>query len=342
MTASATTATAAATKNISRNQALDFSKGILVLFMVLYHWLNYFVVSEGLVYRYLRFITPSFIFLTGFLIGSVYLTKYSLAESKVYVRLVERGLKLLALFTVLNLGANLVMPRGGDSGSALQQFIGKLFSIYVVGSGEAAAFEVLVPISYLIIIAAPLLFLSRWSRYVFHVTSGISIVAVLALGFRSITIPNLELLSMGLLGFVFGYVPLSRINRLVSWCPALLLAYVGYLVAVTIWDVIYPLQVVGVCLTVMLIYFWGTAWRADGNVLARILILGRYSLLAYIAQIVILQLLRKALGGIGDGYGKMAVSLVATLLLTQLTIEVTEFCRARWKSFDRVYRFVFA
>src|SRR6184192_3526731 len=57
-----------------RNSALDFTKGMLVLLMVLYHWLNYFVASEGDFYRYLRFVTPSFIFITGFLISNVYLS----------------------------------------------------------------------------------------------------------------------------------------------------------------------------------------------------------------------------------------------------------------------------
>lgn len=342
MTATMTTGTAATPKDGARNQALDFSKGILVLFMVLYHWLNYFVVSEGMVYRYLRFITPSFIFLTGFLIGSVYLTKYTLTESKVYLRLLERGLKLLALFTVLNLGANLVMPPGSRSASALREFLGSLFPIYVVGSGETAAFEVLVPISYLIVLSAPLLLLSRWSRYAFHGACGVAILAVILLGARGVTVPNLELLSMGLLGFVLGYVPMRTINKLARYWPLLVVAYVGYLAAVTVWNVIYPLQVVGVFLSVLLIYLWGTAWCGNGCVLARILILGRYSLLAYIAQIAILQLMRKLLGEISDGVMKMTVAFGATMFLTQLTIEIAELCRFKWKRFDLIYRFVFA
>ncbi|HMP83277.1 MAG TPA: hypothetical protein PKA41_11305 [Verrucomicrobiota bacterium] len=342
MTATVKTGAAATPKDATRNQALDFSKGILVLFMVLYHWLNYFVVSDGMIYRYLRFITPSFIFLTGFLIGSVYLTRYTLTEWRLYSRLVERGLKLLAIFTALNVGAAIVLRRGGDVTSAVGEFVRNLFSVYVVGSGETAAFEVLVPISYLIVLAAPLLFLSRWTKYVFHIACGISIVAVLWAGTHGVTIPNLELLSMGLLGFVLGYVPLSKINQLALHWPFLILAYAGYLIGVTVWDVIYPLQVVGVCLTVTLIYLWGVVWRGEGGVLARILILGRYSLLAYIAQIVILQILRKALGGMADGAGKMAVTFVAVLLLTQLTIEITEVCRSKWKSVDRLYKFVFA
>src|SRR4029077_598346 len=51
-----------------RIPALDFTRGTLVLIMVLYHWLNYFVTADGTIYKYLRFLTPSFIFITGFLI----------------------------------------------------------------------------------------------------------------------------------------------------------------------------------------------------------------------------------------------------------------------------------
>jgi len=42
-----------------RIPAFDFTKGTLVLFMVLYHWLNYFYGPQGDIYKYLRFLTPS-------------------------------------------------------------------------------------------------------------------------------------------------------------------------------------------------------------------------------------------------------------------------------------------
>src|SRR6185295_1822787 len=64
----------AATERPGRNPALDFTKGALVLIMVLYHWLNYFVSADGFGYRYLRFITPSFIVITGFLVSHIYLS----------------------------------------------------------------------------------------------------------------------------------------------------------------------------------------------------------------------------------------------------------------------------
>src|SRR5262245_13312773 len=93
-------AAAGATQRIA---ALDFTKGALVLFMVLYHWLNYFVASQGEFYRYLRFLTPSFIFITGFLISNVYLSRYRISDPRLPRRLVQRGLKTLAIFIILNI-----------------------------------------------------------------------------------------------------------------------------------------------------------------------------------------------------------------------------------------------
>lgn len=137
-----------------RNPGLDFTKGTLVLFMVLYHWINYFIGPEGFVYTYLRFITPSFIFITGFLIANVYPEKYGWGNHRASKRLMIRGLKLLALFTILNVTAN-VMFTGNYKGAmpGIDGFIRNAASIYISGNARAS-FGVLVPISYLLLLSA--------------------------------------------------------------------------------------------------------------------------------------------------------------------------------------------
>src|SRR5882672_7395211 len=85
-----------------RIAALDFTKGAHVLIMVLYHWINYFIGPQWPYYFYLRFLTPSFIFITGFMISSVYLSKYDPADPRLSKRLFTRGLKLMAIFLALN------------------------------------------------------------------------------------------------------------------------------------------------------------------------------------------------------------------------------------------------
>ena len=149
-----------------RNPALDFTKGALVLFMVLYHWLNYFISADGDFYRYIRFVTPSFIFITGFVISNVYLAKYELSDSRLPKRLLQRGLKILAIFVVLNIVISLLLSRSHDGRTLFSLFsASNLFAIYVTGNtviaggGKLAAFYVLVPISYLLVLSAGLLIL---------------------------------------------------------------------------------------------------------------------------------------------------------------------------------------
>ena len=86
-----------------RIPALDFTKGTLVLIMVLYHWMNYFVAVDGTAYKYLRFLTPSFTFITGFLISSVYLSRADESRQRTPKRLLLRGLKLFCIVLLLNL-----------------------------------------------------------------------------------------------------------------------------------------------------------------------------------------------------------------------------------------------
>src|SRR5271163_912176 len=93
-----------------RISGLDFTKGALVLIMVLYHWINYFIGPQWEYYQYLRFLTPSFIFITGFMISNVYLSKYDAADPRLPKRLFTRGLKLLAIFVALNVARTLIVP----------------------------------------------------------------------------------------------------------------------------------------------------------------------------------------------------------------------------------------
>src|ERR1700690_1230692 len=99
-------------RNTQRNSALDFTKGALVLIMVLYHWLNYFWGPHD--NRYLRFLTPSFIFISGFIISNVYFAKYGVADPQLPKRLIQRGLKILGVFALLNVTRNFSMRDGAQ------------------------------------------------------------------------------------------------------------------------------------------------------------------------------------------------------------------------------------
>src|SRR5215475_6597657 len=94
----------------SRLAALDFTKGVLVLLMVVYHVLNYLDYGS-IPHDYLGFVPASFILITGFLVAQVYAAKAKADFGGAAQRLAARALKLLLLFTVLNVGARLIWSR---------------------------------------------------------------------------------------------------------------------------------------------------------------------------------------------------------------------------------------
>jgi peptidoglycan/LPS O-acetylase OafA/YrhL len=333
-----------------RIPALDFTKGALVLIMVLYHWLNYFVGPQADVYRYLRFLTPSFIFITGFLVSSVYLSKYGVSNPQLPRRLIERGLKILGVFVGLNVIRILLLPPESQAQLLSEHSsIRSLVDIYVIGTnlgggqGKAIAFYILVPIGYLLILSAVLLVGARYYRYFYHFVFAVSLLSVLVSDSYGTPSANLQLLTIGLLGVILGYVPIDKINRFVKHPYLVSLCYLGYLYAITVWNVIYPLQIVGVCLSLAILYLLGDAAILEGRVRNVIVLLGQYSLLGYIAQIAVLQLLHQGLRhtelGVRSASG---VSFLAAIALTILVVEATDRGRRRVVAVNRLYKAVFA
>jgi hypothetical protein len=319
----------------SRNAALDFVKGSLVVIMVLYHWLNYFVGLTWGGYRYLRFLTPSFIFITGFLIAHVYLAAYDRDRSRVWTRLVQRGVRLLVLFGALNLAAGVALqgPSGGTEPVSWE-------AIFVTGTGRAA-FSILVPIAYFLILAPGVLALSR--RGVSLVAFAAAAVgATIALSFADAANAHLEMLSMAFIGLAAGTIDISRIDAMVRRPALLVMAYVVYLTAITVFNVPFALQVIGVSLSVLLLYAIGSAWRVPAGLHRSVVQLGKYSLFAYVAQIAALQVLRRGLRGHDLTGAELALPFVVALLVTILAVQAVALVRQRSTTVDSLYRAVFA
>jgi len=330
-----------------RIDALDFTKGALVLIMVLYHWLNYFLGTSD--NRYLRFLTPSFIFIAGFLISNVYLSKYGIADPQLPKRLMQRGLKILGVFVFLNLARTLLFAETyRDQMLSEHSSIKSVVDIYVIGSnlgggqGKAIAFFILVPIAYLLLLSALLLVVGRIYKHIFHVLCALFFLSILLLQLGGYQSANLELLTIGMLGIVVGYLPLEKVNAFVRHPYLLAVGYAAYVGAITRWNIIYPLQVVGVCLSLMVLYLLGDRDGQPGRFRGVVILLGKYSLLGYIAQIAILQFLRRGLGHVGSETVVLGMSFLLAVALTVASVEAVDCLRSKSTTMDRLYRAVFA
>ena len=329
-----------ASRGRQRVAALDFSKGLLVVIMVLYHWMNYFLSVDGSVYKYLRFLTPSFIFITGFLISHVYGVRYRNAPSRVTRRLLIRGFKLLFLVAILDvLQSTITDPHRAHriaAGSFLQTSVSCL-----VGT-QSPAFSVLYPIAYLLVCAALLFYLSRFFRHALYVATFLVVVVSAVAEWERWPTGYLQIFSLGLVGMIVGRISLDRLQRdVVGRGYLLLMGYTAYLAVVTIWDVSYPVQLVGVSLTLGLIYalaVWSVRLAKFQEVMV---LLGQYSLYGYIAQIIILQVLRRTTSHYSSSVAWTDGALIVALFLTILSVQLIAEARTRLASVDRVYRIVF-
>ena len=324
-----------------RVPALDFTKGMLVLIMVLYHWLNYFVGFDHEFYRYLRFLTPSFIFITGFLISNAYLSRYSASDIGLRRRLVQRGLKLLGLFVVLNLLASTIRPVNAVS---FESLAGTIITgeVLLTTAGKGASFYVLVPIAHLLLLSALLLWMGTFFRHVFLVTLFSFLLAIVILDLNGLQSPNLELVAIGILGIVCGEIPLTTIDRLGRHWILLIIAYICYVAAIAVWDVRYYLQIIGVCLSLSILYLLGIERGEPGVLRKQLVLVGKYSLFAYIAQIAILQVLRRGLRHVALEPLTLTISFLMALGLTVLAVLILDRLRARAQTINRLYGAVFS
>jgi peptidoglycan/LPS O-acetylase OafA/YrhL len=330
-----------------RIPALDFTKGALVLLMVLYHWLNYFIGVQWPYYKYLRFLTPSFIFITGFMISNVYLSKYAAGDPRLARRLFTRGLKLIAIFLALNVARIFVVPSLGTGAVASNLLDPKnLFAVFVSGNfpsgSKLISFSILVPISYLLMLSGALMLPYRLYRYTFHLVCAVLLSCIAILGMTGSGSYNLEFITIGLLGVLAGFMPIRVLNDHVRHPYILMLAYVSYAIAITIWNVPFPLLVVGTPLSLTVIYLIGAGGGESGVIKGEIILLGKYSLFGYISQIGILQVLSVGFHRVSLGFAVLVMSFMAGLVLTVASVELMDRARARTVSLDRLYKLVFA
>lgn len=311
--------------------------------MILYHWMNYFVTVGGDVFTYLRFLPPSFIFISGVVIANIYPKKYGFIGSRLYTRLITRGVKLLVLFTLLNVTANIFFTRSYSGPMpGIDGFILEAPIIY--GSGNAkAAFGVLVPISYLLFLSAGIFFLGRANRYAIAVICASLFLLVMFLEVYGLSSSNLMLVGIGFLGILVGFFPGNKIDTWVDYFAAIVGLYLGYVLAISIFRVNYLLLAIGVCLSVMLIYLVGVKSVGWGGIRELMILLGKYSLFGYVVQIALLQLLHRGLVNLAlDHWSLWVPSFVGAFAATIVAVKVAQEIRARSHAIDWLYKVTFS
>jgi peptidoglycan/LPS O-acetylase OafA/YrhL len=97
-----------------------------------------------------------------------------------------------------------------------------------------------------------------------------------------------------------------------------------------------------VILTTTLFYILGARPGSPGVIRRHAILLGNYSLLGYISQIAILQILRRIAWLSQHGVAVLISSLIVAVLLTILTVVLVDWARGKSKAVSQIYKAVFA
>ena len=309
--------------------------------MVVYHAINYSP-FRPLAFEYLAFLPPSFILIAGFVVGQIYAFKYDLTRWAPYGRLLLRGFKLIALFTVCNLLLHIFEFRAFGWSEGIFEFADRATSIYLIGNGRVAIFEVLLPIGYFLLTAPLLVYLSRYSRW--------SVVGIALATFglcvwlekRGLSFDHLVLFSCGLFGMALGAIPIQSINTLASRWAVVLPTYFLYRLASHWLGERYSVQVFGACATLLLLYAIALKWHSFRWLYQHVVQLGVYSLFAYFTQIVLLQILVRWIAGRPQHPWSVVATIGFTLVCTSLAVVLVAKLRARSSVANTGYKTVFA
>lgn len=327
---------------MERIHEIDFTKGILIIFMVLYHSLNYLSYGSSR-YNYLAFLPPSFIMISGFIITHIYLPKYGSDTKKLNTRLVVRSLKLFLIFIFLNLLARMIfsvnhygIPLNFDV------FYKEWFAIYLVGSTRMLSFEILLPISYILLISTFVLRLQSATRYFISFFAIIIFSVCILTKYYDHSIYNLNMVSFGVIGMLIGQLPINLINGFAISGIKLLFLCVLYVGLASIFGDTYIMQMFFTVTSLLIIYAVGIRTDLSNWLPKQTILLGQYSLLSYIIQILYLQLLFFVFKYLDIDKTNTILTFTTINILMWGTVFIVNHARQKYRYIDLLYKVVFA
>ena len=336
------------TLDLGRDLSLDFVKGLLVLGMIAYHAGVSFIADTHdrfLVLGWLLdFVSGSWVFLCGLIVTMHYSAKFEDDARNVSRRLWIRGMKMIVLFSVLNIFLMLFGFRKVSHTFDLTT----VMNVFVFGDGNLTSFEVLLGIGYVLLIAPWFLSFRK---------AGVA-VSILVIAFEAYFVRmgyqlpgNLWIVICGLAGMTVGAtvwpdfiktIQSSLIRRSVTTGVLLLIvaAYYGISIGLDFNRYNMPVYLLGV-ISIIAIFYLSYDWVSSALIVSSWLqLLGRYSLISYIFQ---MSLIRVAL--VIQSYLQVTFSywliFFIVLFMVSLTITVLDEEIRRNRALQKSYKFIF-
>lgn len=324
----------------SRDLSLDFVKGFLVVCMIIYHVISYFTNAGYSGTQYVRFVTGAFIMTSGYIVSVFYRDKFSLDKNNTCVRLFVRGIKLLLIFTVLNLLVNMFNIQSHKHVTYnLGLFIDNLHSIYVSGKSSLAIFQILVPIAYLLIISPVLL--------VYYEHKSIMIFFILCLllcySFFDLNLFNLYGLIIGMAGFAAGATNINLNSYSIKFQSVIIIIFLIMMTLMKYFD----RSIISYCIAIIIImklsYDFSKNIKQESILHRLMVLLGQYALLGYLLHILFLQFISLLIMRKRFTVGLEVITIfVGTLVFLTVVCLLLDKLRHRFIYIDKSYKFIFS
>lgn len=320
----------------ARDEALDWVKGALVVLMVVYHSLNYSPYTQ-VAFANIAFLPPSFIFLAGFLLTSSYLARYDLKDWRLHQRLVMRGAKLILFFTALNVGLYYI----AYGPSAVGQFSENLHAMYLTAGGRVASFFILTAIGYLLLLAPVLLVFGSLNRWLLPALALSLLIFCLVMEWQGSVTYHLGMITAGIVGAAFGLLPLERVTGFARKWFVVAPLYCLYRAGSYFIGDPYGMQLTGVVTALLVLYSLALMLPVKTQLYRHVVLMGRYSLFGYIAQLGIIQVIVRIFGPFETPLAVLILTVVTLAATWALTL-ITHWLRAKARFVDVTYKAAFA
>lgn len=329
---------------IIRDDTLDFVRGLCVLGIIVHHCLDYFLTGT-LLHRYMRFTSGSFLFLAGFVLTHVALPKYDMATDgkKFVIRYTVRGLKLIVLVIIINLFLKMIFDIKSFSRFDYSRVWFLIWDVLIVGNYLLIAFDLLIPIGYTIIAVGVISFLSVDRKWIIIIIT-ILLVCICSVFFIDQSgAYNFLYLTIGLCGASIGLIAQDKIESPPLYILIIIfLVFISLLIYIPLGRLYYPIYILNVIANIFFFYQLGRRIRLSSFISKSMLILGRYSLFAYLFQIAILQFQRRIPPRLNGFTHNIFWVFFFTFVATIAASFLVDWLQSRSSRFKWLYRFIFS
>lgn len=221
----------------------------------------------------------------------------------------------------------------------IESYLMNLYSIYVEGNSTLASFQIIVPIAYLLFLSPILLIFQNWRKTIMIV----NLILLLAFVALNIDLFNLYGLLIGLTGLSVGLMEINHKKYAIKFKTILITFFCVAIFMMKYFDRNLISYSAGIMIILKLVYDYSKTQNLTNHFNKLILLLGRYSLLSYLVQILFLQIIYRLFvkQQFDVGYEAFIIFVITNIFLILICL-LLDLLRSKISIIDKSYKLIFS